>query len=168
MKPEEAVAQMVVQFGWTQVWAGVALAGVLQFLFVLLLRTRLENSVRHQYDRLLIDYQRQVRIREQASRVAELLAHRYSSNIDPEKFNRLAWELSLWLPAPLVCDLTRCLVADANAKTPKEILIEVRKVLLENPKDPLIAENLVHIEDPKSTAALTAALTKNPEIRNLG
>src|SRR5689334_2962873 len=116
MKPEEAISHVVVHLGWTQVAVGVLLLAALQFLVGLWIKARLEGSIKHEYDRRLKDYEAQIRIREQAARVAELLAMRFDPQATPAQFNRLAWELSLWLPAQLVCDLTQCLVGVKGAK----------------------------------------------------
>lgn len=167
MKSEDAISQVVVQFGWTEIGVAILLMAVLQFLLSLWIKARLEGSVKHEYDKLLKNYESQLRIRDQAARVAELFALAFSPKTEPARFNQLAWELSLWLPAPLVCDLTRCLVGDKNAKSPKEILIEVRKILLQSSDDPLRPENLVHREDPYSKAELTAALFKDPTVKRL-
>jgi hypothetical protein len=167
MKPEEATQHIFVQLGWTEVAFAVLLVAALQFLVGLWIKARLEASVKHEYDRRLKNYESQLRIRDQAARVAELFALAFSPETTPTRFNQLAWELSLWLPAPLVCDLSRCLVGDKSAKTPKEILIEVRKILLESPDDPLRPENLVHREDPYSRAELTEASVRNRELRDL-
>src|SRR5262245_13857518 len=136
MKPEEAVTQMVVQLGWKEVGVGVLLLAVLQFLAGLWLKARLESSIKYEFDRRLKDYEHELKIRDQAARVAELFAIAFDSKTESMRFNQLVWELSLWLPASLVCELAECLVGTKKAKTPMEILIEVRRTLLQSPKDP--------------------------------
>jgi hypothetical protein len=159
--------KIVIQLGLQDaIWVLLGLA-VVQILVSLWFKTRLESSIKHSYDKLLKQYESQVKIREQAARVAEFLALAFSPTIEPMRFNQLAWELSLWLPAPLVCDISRCLAGEKDAKTPKEILIEVRRILLQAPNDTLRPENLLHREDPLGRAELTAALITNPEIRRL-
>lgn len=97
----------------------------------------------YRFDRLLKDYEYQLKIREKSAGVAELLSIVFSADYTPEKFNRLAWELSLWLPADIVCELTHCLCKSERNIQPKDVLIRVRKHLLGN-NDTLIAENIVH------------------------
>jgi hypothetical protein len=108
--------------------------------------TKAIEETKIQYARQLEDYKNQQKIIDQAARVAELLAMVYSpdSKDDTERFHRLAWELSLWLPAEMVRDITRCLCQDEAGKRPKEILIAARKILLSDPNDSLLAEQIVH------------------------
>jgi hypothetical protein len=167
MDRQDITNKIVVELGLEELLWVVPAIAVVQFLLALWLKARLEGSIKHSYDTRLKDYEFQLKIREQAARVAEFLAFAFSPQADPMRFNQLAWELSLWLPAPLVCDISRCLARDVEAKTPKQILIEVRKILLQAPNDPLLAENILHREDPRGQADLTAALTTNPLIRQL-
>jgi hypothetical protein len=103
------------------------------------------EAIRHEYERQMEDYRNSIRIREQAARVVDLLVHAHHAKApDPEKFNRLAWELSLWLPADLIRELTRLLCSDPGAKHPKEILVAVRRILLQDPNDPLEPAEIVH------------------------
>src|SRR5689334_16071302 len=111
MKPEEAVSQLVVQLGWSQVWIGVFLFSALQSVLALWLKSRLENSIKHESDKKLEAFRFEMKAREQAARVAELFSEARDGdvNLTPErakKLNRLSWELSLWLPADSVRDLT--------------------------------------------------------------
>lgn len=122
------------------------LSAFLQFLASKWIEKRLESSIRNAYDRKLEEFRSEVRRREQAARVAKLLAmHFRQPPPSAAEFNELAWELSLWLPADLVRALTACLCGAQDAKNPKEILIEVRRHL--NPQeDGLLADQIVHME----------------------
>jgi hypothetical protein len=151
-------------FSWL---SGVLTLALVQWLLAIWIKTRLSESIKAEYGRQLEDYKNQIKIREQAARVAELFALHYGHKPDPERLNRLIWELSLWLDAPLVCEITKCLVGVKHSKTPKEILIEVRKVLLQNPNDTLLPENIAHVLDPRGNAGLTGDNLKNPIARDL-
>ena len=143
---------------WEDLAAVVVSNGVILWLVSKWLEARLQASIqheydqkmeaiRHQYERQMEDYRNSIRIREQAARVVELLAHaHYTTTPDPEKFNRMAWELSLWLPADLVWELTRLFCNDPGAKKPKEILVAVRRILLQDPDDKLQPAQIVHQE----------------------
>ena len=86
-------------------------------------------KLNHDFAKKLEDYKEEIKIRAQAARTAELLAVALSSdNGKARELNKLAWELSLWLPANLVIDLANCLAPSENPKHPKEILVEVRKI----------------------------------------
>jgi len=167
MKPEDALPYLVVRLGWSEVAVGVIILASLQFIIGLWIKARLESSIKHHYDLLLKDYEAHLKNRERATGVAELLAVAFDPKTEPARFNKLAWELSLWLPAPLLCEISRCLVSDPGARTPKEILIQVRKILLQDKNDSLIAENILHREDPGARGGLTAALTKESIARSL-
>jgi hypothetical protein len=93
----------------------------------------------------LEDYKFQLKIREQAAKVAELCALSIEPKKNADKFNQLAWELSLWLPAEIYCDLARCLCNEPGAKNIKDILIDVRKHLLGKRHGNLKAENILHV-----------------------
>ena len=125
---------------------GVLIA-IVQFLATMWLKARLEAGIRNEYDEKLELFKAEIRTREQAARVAKLFAMAADHSSSPAQFNELAWELSLWLPADIVRHITKCLCNVPNAKAHKDILIDVRKLLLQNDKDDLLAEQIVHREN---------------------
>ena len=85
-----------------------------------------EHTIKAANDQRLEDYKNQLEIRNRAAGVAELLSVAYSNAFTPERFNRLMWELSLWLPSKMLCELTLCLERkELKAKKPEDILILV-------------------------------------------
>lgn len=122
-----------------------ALVGVIQYLASKWLESRLTNSIKHEYDCKLEEYRFEMRRREQAARVAKLLAINFRPGTTAHEFNELAWELSLWLPADLVRELTRCLCGAEGAMHPKQLLIAIRKQL-HSAADNLTADQIVHRE----------------------
>jgi hypothetical protein len=136
---------------------------VLQFIISKWFMARLK----HDFDRKLEDYRSEIRRREQAARVAKLLALSYRPDAKPHEFNELAWELSLWLPPELVRELSRCLCGADGAMSPKDILIAIRKLLLQNASDDLTADQIVHREYPHGRADLTESLIKDPTAKSL-
>ena len=129
--------------------AVVAGNGLLLYLLSKWLEARLQASIQHEYAKKLEDYRNSIRIREQATRVVDLLVHViYAPKRDDEKFVRLVWELALWLPAELVWEVTRLVCGDAGAKDPKEILVAVRRILLQDPSDELKPEQIAHVQLP--------------------
>ena len=125
--------------GMTLLWSA------LLFLASIWIEKRLEASIQHEYDRKLEDIRADIRRREQAARVAKLLAMRFRQpQPTPSEFNELAWELSLWLPADLVRELTRCICGAQGAMEPKAILIAVRKLILQK-EDDLKPDQIVHM-----------------------
>ncbi|MFH1066984.1 MAG: hypothetical protein V1746_03705 [bacterium] len=118
--------------------------------------TRLSNSIKHEYDRKLSDIEHEhdrqleefrfeMKKQEQAARVAKLLAMRYYSDFfrPDEKFFELAWELTLWLPADIVCELSNCLCRPTS-EDPRELLISIREKL-QGKKDDLRAEQIIQL-----------------------
>lgn len=91
------------------------------------------------------EYKLDFRRKEQSAAVAEILAkYHYGGREDPQEFIQLAWELSLWLPADAVRQLTMHLREFQRGETdPKNILIYVRK-MLHGENDDLAAEDIVH------------------------
>ena len=128
--------------------------------------SRLTQSIKHAYDRKLEEYRSEIRRREQAARVAKLLALSYRPDVTAHEFNELAWELSLWLPADLVRELTRCLCRAEGAKDLKQLLIAIRKQL-HSAGDDLRADQIVHREDPNGRAEVTDSLIKDPVAKDL-
>lgn len=129
--------------------AVIVSVGSIQALLTLWLKTRLENSVRHEYDRRLEEFRYELRQREQAAMVAELLAVWTAKPINIMRLNQLTWEASLWLPEKVLKELSRTLSHAPGAKGMKEILVEVRK-LLKGSSDCITAEELIHFNVPTS------------------
>jgi hypothetical protein len=147
------------------IWLTV-LFGTLQFLASRWVESRLKASIEHEYNQKLEDYRFEMRRREQAARVAKLLAMSFRNDIPVHDFNELAWELSLWLPADLVRELTRCLCGAPGAMNPKELLIAIRKQL-HSKADDLTADQIVHRVEPHSQAKLVESLIKDPVAKGL-
>jgi hypothetical protein len=79
---------------------------IIQVLASKWLESRLTQSIKHEYDRKLEEYRFEMRRRDQAARVAKLLALSYQPGLPAHEFNELAWELSVWLPADIVRELS--------------------------------------------------------------
>ncbi|HAT73632.1 MAG: hypothetical protein US30_C0009G0027 [Candidatus Moranbacteria bacterium GW2011_GWF2_36_839] len=110
---------------------------ILQFLSSLWIKSRLENSIKHEYDKLAEEYKYEIRVREQSSKIAQYLsiveANRLSpsDDFDFKKANELAWELLLWLPEELYLKLKQALDPKNNAEENNtfKVLLEIRKHL---------------------------------------
>jgi hypothetical protein len=91
------------------------------------------ETYKHSLLEKLEDYKRELTVRDQAAKVAELLALVKSgtgSNEDIIKANQLSWEMSLWLPASTAKRLGKVLAKASGAPTNTELLIEIRCILL--------------------------------------
>ena len=129
---------------------------VVAFLLKTWIEVRLKSSIEHEYDKKLESLRFEIRTREQAAKIAELMAEARDGNVElpPErakKINKLAWELSLWLPAETVRELSSHLCYTKGSKSMKEILVLVRKHILSNPDDDLKPEEIVHFSAEKQT-----------------
>ena len=100
------------------------------------------------YNRQLETLRLEIRMRERATTIAELFAEWDSKPEDLKRLNQLVCEVSLWLPAPIVRDLTKALCYEEDRKQPKEILIDVRNYL-RGKADDLTAIELVHFDAPE-------------------
>jgi hypothetical protein len=124
----------------------LVLAGVLVAI-ELISTIVLKASIRHEYDRKLEELKSEIRRREQAAVVAELLAE-WISNPNPDAqhcktLNRLTWEAKLWLPEALVKDLCRTLVLAPGRKNVIELIVDVRRVLVGKPDSVTAADIIV-------------------------
>ena len=148
MKPEDAIANIVVQLGWTEVGIGVLLLAAIQCLIGLWIKARLEGSIKHEYDRKLEEFRYEIKVREQASKVAEYMEfarhlREDSKPADYQKANRLAWELAMWLPSDVYKRMAESLVNPNEQNNPLEVVIAVRKLLLDDKAGDLAADNIL-------------------------
>lgn len=144
-----------------QIFLSTLVSTVLTFgLFAWVLKTviqsKIENSVRHLYDKELEDY-RYLRIRRQkAEQIANLFAMwfkyrgREENNLSKEEhiehlhhLNKMSLEVSLWMDdVEILNDVMRRLCNAADAKTVRGIVGDVRKLILEK-KDSFDPETIV-------------------------
>ena len=145
MSANQHIEDVVIQLGLVNsIWIVIGILAV-QFLLAEWLKARLSESIRFEYAQQIEEYKNEIKIREQSARVAELLAEALSGDPDPKRYNRLSWELALWLPANIYSDLKYALCEPGNRehKHYKEVLIDIRKTLLKDPGN-LKAEEIVH------------------------
>ncbi len=145
--------------GNTEIVAILCGIGAIQFVATTWLKARLEASIKSEKDRILEDYKYDIRVREQASKVAEYFSYYFrlkadSSEADYRKANQLAWELALWLP-----EETYKLVAKAVATNTEEAnilsaLIAVRKLLLKS--DGTLTHNDIFFHAPNTRPVASA------------
>ena len=114
---------------------GVA-AGLLAWLLSRWAGARIESSIKHEYDRLKIEFEGEHRRRERAQLVAELLAAWMATPLDGGmtseqrcRINRLSFEATLWLPEEIAAELSKVLQHDPTATNQFELLLRVRSLL---------------------------------------
>ncbi|BDA13946.1 hypothetical protein KAM339_024870 [Aeromonas caviae] len=140
--------EIVILLGWDDFAIFTIIFAALQFLIGLWIKLRLESSIKHEYDKKLEEFKNEQKIREQAAKVSKLLAEARNGDVSLSReratnLNQQAWELMLWLPAETARNLSNHLAGDQKT-TMKSILIDVRKILLNNKNDDLKPEEIVH------------------------
>jgi hypothetical protein len=86
----------------------------------------------------LEDYKREIDRREQAAKVARVLALvKSGTEANIIEANQLSWEMSLWLPADTATKLARVLAKAPDAPNRTRLLLDVRRILLKLDKDDL-------------------------------
>jgi len=109
----------------------VVLLAVIQFLIVLWVKTRLDYSVKYEYEKILTQLKYEDSIRHKASMIAEFLSKWQNSTPDNRSdLNRYSMELSLVLPAEIYKELKKCLNYSSPDHTSKDVLISIRKYML--------------------------------------
>jgi len=130
---------------------GFGLLGLatLQFLVSLWLSERFKASLQRETGQFLETLRWDLKVREQASKVAEYMAlardlREDSSVAEYRQANRLAWELALWLRADVYRAVGKA-IASPDAKTnPLSVVIDVRQVLLGASAGDLTSEQIIH------------------------
>ena len=123
----------------------VIVLSLVQGVIALALKTYIEKSVAHEFDKRIEDYRTEIRQRERAAMIAELIAEWDSRPEDVKKLNQLVLEASLWLPEHEARELGRILTYNDQAKLPKELVIDIRRIL-QGKEDGLTAADLVHFK----------------------
>ena len=109
---------------------------------------RAVEDIKATYSKQLEDYKADLTRRSRAAEVAEFFTYWSSPKADHVKLNGYAMMLSLWLPDELYRDIGRCVCYAAGAKTPKQILVDVRKYLLKADAGNLTANDIIHFTPP--------------------
>lgn len=111
--------------------------GLLTVLARAWLEARVKLSIEHEYKKQFEVFQRQLDQQQKVELVAELLgellATPYGETVSREqrtKLNKLSFQASLWLPAELAIELSKRLQNTADAKTPFEIMLIARRLLI--------------------------------------
>lgn len=125
------------------------LLGILQFLFSSWIKSRLENSIKHEYDKFLEEYKYEIKVREQAARVSEYLAlarrlKEESAEADYERANQLSWELAMWLPSDIYKSMVKAISSPSEDTNELTVIIDVRELLLKDKAGDLKADDISH------------------------
>ena len=107
----EIIKQILLQLDWWVALIVVAGIALIQFLFAIWIKGRLEKSIAHEYDNKLEDYRFEIEARRRAENVADYLSRLFADpNAKSPELNATAWQLSLWLPAAVYCEVAQTVV----------------------------------------------------------
>jgi len=125
----------------------VSILAAFQAALVVWVRASIEGAVKHKFDRDLEEFRYEMRRREQSAMIAELLAEWDSRSDDRKRLSQLVLEANLWLPEAIARELNRVLSYHGEAKSAKELVIDIRH-LLHGGKDELRANEIVYFPPP--------------------
>lgn len=140
---------MTVEIGLAGVSAGIILFAVLQYLASLWISERLKTSLQKEHSQFLEYLKWDLKVREQAVRVAEYLAlarnlKEDSPDTDYRKANQLSWELAMWLPEDIYKEMVTSIVSPNEKTNELSTVVSVRKLLLQKEAGNLTTENIAH------------------------
>lgn len=139
---------MIIQLSTGQILFGSViitfLIGLIQWLLSIWVKIRLEKSIQYEYDKKIQDYNFFLLQKEQAIKVATLLARwiEYGENPNKilnenemrdyfEELNKMTLELAIWIPDEEIAKkLMICLSHGVSAPNIRELIIDVRKLVL--------------------------------------
>jgi hypothetical protein len=107
---------------------------VVNILIKYWVKARLEQSIKHEYDKELEEYRFEMRKREQAAMIAELFSQWViiKQKNDETRFrelNRLSFEMSLWLPDEIAVEINKRLKNLDTAKPAEALLLDCREII---------------------------------------
>ncbi len=102
------------------------------------------EEVKTNYTKQIEDYKAELATRTQAAKVSEFIAEWTTPNSDHAKLTKYSMELSLWLPADLYRKLAACVCYSPGAPAAKDVLIDIRKYLLQEKAGDLKPTEIVH------------------------
>ena len=140
---------MAIDIGLTGVSLGVILFAALQYLASLWISERLKTSLQKEHSEFLEGLKWDLKVREQAVRVAEYLAlarnlKEDSPDSDYRKANQLSWELAMWLPEDIYKEMVGAIASPSKGTNELTTVVSVRSLLLKDKAGHLTSENIAH------------------------
>jgi hypothetical protein len=128
---------------------GVILLGTLQFLTSLLISERLKASLQKENAVFLENLRWDLKVREQAAKVANYLAiardlNETDSQEEYRSINRLSWELAMWLPEDIYRAMGHAIAKPNKDINPLAVVVDVRKILLGATSGNLTQDDIIH------------------------
>src|SRR5690606_25305893 len=122
------------------------------FFFKLWISKKIQYAVKLRYEKQLEEVKYSHTIKQKASLIAELIAEWLSKPEDRKHLNKLTFEAFLWLPKDIASDLSNLLSHKSESKSVREIIVSVRKYLLEEADGLDAREVIVFDRDNKEKA----------------
>jgi hypothetical protein len=140
---------MVFNLGLPEVSLGVILLAALQYLASLWISERLKTSLQREHSAFLESLKWDLKVREQAVRVAEYLAiartlKEGSPESDYRKANQLSWEMAMWLPEDIYKEMVSAITNPNRNRNELTTVVSVRSLLLKEKAGDLTCENIAH------------------------
>lgn len=121
---------------------GILTSGIVSGTFMLWFKFRLQYSIKHEYDKNIEKYKNELESRKKAELIAELLSEWLALPESQIKLNKLTFEAFLWLPDDIAKDLSDLLTHKDNAPEVRDVLLKIRKYLL-NDKTNLESKEII-------------------------
>ena len=140
---------MTFSIGLPEISLGVIAIGILQFLLSLWISERFKASLQTENLVFLEKLRWDLKVREQAERVAEYMAisrdlKENDSSETYRRINRLSWELAMWLPEEVYRAMGQAIAKPNETINPLSVVIDVRKILLGNGAGKLTQDDIIH------------------------
>lgn len=135
--------------GLLEISLGVVLFGALQYLASLWISERLKTSLQKEHSTFLENLKWELKVREQAVRVAEYLAlarnlKEDSPDLDYRKANQLSWELAMWLPEAIYKKMSNAIAKPSDNTNELTTVVSVRSLLLKEKAGKLTPDDIAH------------------------
>ena len=140
---------MTFTLGLPEITLGALLFGAFQYLASIYISEKLKMSLQKELSAFLENLKWELKVREQAVRVAEYLALARSLKVDSldsdyRKANQLSWELAMWLPEDLYKQMVNAIVNPSKNTNELKTVVAVRSLLLKENAGNLTSENIAH------------------------
>lgn len=147
----------IIQLSGLQVTVVLVAIGILQFLLANWIKSRIQYSIKHEYDKKIEEYKFSQLQRQKAESVANLFAHwiKYRGKETEllskkeqfeyyEALNRMSIEIALWIKdETLLSDLMARLQNKQDAKSIHDLVGDVRKLILSDTGDSFNSDEIV-------------------------
>ncbi len=140
---------MALTLGLSEISFGVAIFGARQYLASVWISERLKAALQKEHSTFLEHLKWELKVREQAVRVAEYLAlarnlKEDSPDSDYPKANQLSWELAMWLPEEIDKAMVNAIVKPSRDTNELTTVVSVRSLLLKEKAGKLTPDNIAH------------------------